>query len=256
MWPDEAPEGKLDLLMTIDFRMTQLDDLLRRRAAGGHLVREARPQRPPTCTPSSTPSTRPSRRRGRRRPTGRRGRSIAKRFSELAVDHLGTRRDVVAKPLWHDTPEAMATEHGVVKDWRTGEVDPVPGQDHARASRSPSATTPPVYEKMTSIGPLLEKVGMLTKGVRVRRQARGRHPPPAATAWPTAAPATASPRLETDIHMADAILHLSGTTNGHLATHGLQDPREAHRHRAARPRRRARGQADHLRRHPGRARCR
>ena len=37
---------------------------------------------------------------------------IAKRFSEMAVDHLGTRKDVVAKPLWHDTPEAMATVHG------------------------------------------------------------------------------------------------------------------------------------------------
>ncbi len=35
--------------------------------------------------------------------------TIAQRFSELAVDHLGTRKDVVAKPLWHDTPEAMAT---------------------------------------------------------------------------------------------------------------------------------------------------
>jgi nitrate reductase alpha subunit len=44
-------------------------------------------------------------------------------------------RDVVAKPLWHDTPEAMATVHGVVKDWRTGEVEPVPGQDPAGARR-------------------------------------------------------------------------------------------------------------------------
>ena len=31
------------------------------------------------------------------------------------------------------------------------------------------------------------------------------------------------PRLETDIHVADAILHLSGTTNGHLATHGFRN---------------------------------
>ena len=44
--------------------------LLRRRAAGGDLVREARPLDAPTCTPSSTPSTRRCRRPGRRRPTG------------------------------------------------------------------------------------------------------------------------------------------------------------------------------------------
>jgi nitrate reductase alpha subunit len=28
--------------------------------------------------------------------------------------------------------------------------------------------------------------------------------------------------MESDIHVADAILHLSGTTNGHLATHGFR----------------------------------
>ena len=31
-------------------------------------------------------------------------------------------------PLLHDTPEAMATPHGVVKDWRQGRVRAVPGK--------------------------------------------------------------------------------------------------------------------------------
>ena len=43
VWADKAAEGRLDLLMTIDFRMT-VDDLLRRRPAGCDVVREARPQ--------------------------------------------------------------------------------------------------------------------------------------------------------------------------------------------------------------------
>ena len=37
-WRDQAPEGKLDLLTTIDFRMTSHRAVLRRRAAGGHMV--------------------------------------------------------------------------------------------------------------------------------------------------------------------------------------------------------------------------
>ena len=147
--------------------------------------------------------------------------AIAKKFSELAVDHLGTRRDVVAKPLWHDTPEAMATVHGVVKDWRKGECEPVPGKTLPVLAVVERDFTQ-VYDKMTSIGPLLESVGMLTKGVPYavnreveilrRRNGVAHH-----------GAGAGQPRLETDIHVADAILHLSGTTNGHLATHGFRN---------------------------------
>ncbi len=42
VWRDEAPEGKLDLLCTLDFRMTSSTMLLRHRAPGRHVVREAR----------------------------------------------------------------------------------------------------------------------------------------------------------------------------------------------------------------------
>ena len=30
-------------------------------------------------------------------------------------------------PLYHDTPDEMAVPGGVVKDWRKGEVRPIPG---------------------------------------------------------------------------------------------------------------------------------
>ena len=38
VWREQAPEGKLDLLTTIDFRMTSQRAVLRRRAAGGDVV--------------------------------------------------------------------------------------------------------------------------------------------------------------------------------------------------------------------------
>ena len=101
----------------------------------------------------------------------------------------------------------MATVHGVVKDWRTGEVEPAPGKTLpvlAVAERNYPAT----FEKMTSIGPLMESVGMLTKGVpydvkREMKLLRRR------TGVATSGVGAGRPRPKSDIHMADAILHLS-----------------------------------------------
>ena len=42
---------------------------------------------------------------------------IAQRFSGLAERHLGTRRDLIAAPLLHDTPDEIAQPLGEVRDW-------------------------------------------------------------------------------------------------------------------------------------------
>ncbi len=52
--------------------------------------------------------------------------ALGRKVSELAPGHLDTREDLVAVPLLHDTPDEMAVPGGVVRDWRTGEVDPSP----------------------------------------------------------------------------------------------------------------------------------
>ena len=57
--------------------------------------------------------------------------TIAAEFSELAATHLGQRKDLVAVPLPHDTPDEMATRTA----WsRTGRP--------ASASRCPGGTMP------------------------------------------------------------------------------------------------------------------
>ncbi|CCI55037.1 nitrate reductase (alpha subunit) [Nostocoides jenkinsii Ben 74] len=220
VWPEKAAEAKLDLLTTLDFRMTSstlFSDVVL-PAATWYEKHDLSTTDMHPFVHSFNPAIAPP---WQSKTDWETWKAIAKRFSELAVDHLGVRKDVVAKPLWHDTPEAMATVHGAVKDWRTGEVEPIPGKTLpvlAVAERDYPAT----YDKMTSIGPLMEKVGMLTKGVSydvkreigILRQRNG-------TA--TTGAGAGQPRLETDIHVADAILHLSGTTNGHLATHGFKN---------------------------------
>ncbi|HEY0950964.1 nitrate reductase subunit alpha [Nocardioides sp.] len=218
-WADQAAEGKLDLLMTIDFRMTSstiFSDVVL-PAATWYEKHDLSTTDMHPFVHSFNPAIAPP---WQTRSDWDAWKTIAKRFSELAVDHLGTRKDVVAKPLWHDTPEAMASEHGVVKDWRTGEVDPIPGKTMpviAVAERDYTA----VYDKMTSIGPLMENVGMLTKGVAydVKREVeilRKRNGVARGGAG------DGQPKLETDVHMADAMLHLAGVSNGHLATQGFR----------------------------------
>jgi nitrate reductase alpha subunit len=138
VWPTR-PEGKLDLLLTHRLPDDEFDALLRCRAAGRDVVREARPQHHrhaplrALLQPGHRPAVADQERLGHLE--GHRQEVLRTRR-----DHLGVRKDVVAKPLWHDTPEAMATVHGRVKDWRTGECEPVPGKTRRPSSRS-SATT-------------------------------------------------------------------------------------------------------------------
>ena len=166
-WRDEAPEGKLDLLLSLDFRMTSTDAVQRRRAAGGHLVREARPVHAPTCTRSSTRSTRRSTRRGRPAATTTPSTpSAARVLASSRAAHLGVRKDLVAVPLLHDTPDEMAVPGG--RRRATGETGEV-------RRRSPGVTMPKLVvverdyaaigAKMAALGPLVEQLGTTTKGV-------------------------------------------------------------------------------------------
>ena len=219
VWADKAAEGRLDLLMTIDFRMTSstlFSDVVL-PAATWYEKHDINTTDMHPFVHSFNPAIAPP---WQAKSDWESWKEIAKKFSELAVDHLGVRKDVVTKPLWHDTPEAMAAEHGVVKDWRLGECDPVPGKTMpviAEVERDYTA----VYDKMTSIGPLMEKVGMLTKGVAydvkreidILRQRNGVRRGGAGDGQPV---------VETDVQMADAILHLAGVSNGHLATQGFK----------------------------------
>jgi nitrate reductase alpha subunit len=218
-WPEKAAEGRLDLLTTIDFRMTSstiFSDVVL-PAATWYEKHDLSTTDMHPFVHSFNPAIAPP---WQTKSDWETWKVIAKRFSELAAVHLGTRRDVVAKPLWHDTPEAMATEHGVVKDWKTGEVDPIPGKTMPVIAVAERDYTQ-IYEKMTSIGPLLEKVGMLTKGVAydVKREVdilRHRNGVTHGGAG------DGQPKVETDVQMADAILHLAGVSNGHLATQGFR----------------------------------
>jgi nitrate reductase alpha subunit len=145
---------------------------------------------------------------------------IASAFSTLAREHLGVRSDLVATPLLHDTADALATPHGVVRDWQTGDAPAVPGRTMPKfvvVERDYGA----IAEKMAALGPLLDRLGTTTKAVTVDvtpevEALKG------INGTVRGGVADGRPRLDTDIRACEAILALSGTTNGRVATAGFE----------------------------------
>jgi nitrate reductase / nitrite oxidoreductase, alpha subunit len=215
----EAPEGALDLLTTIDFRMTSnalFSDVVLPAATWYekydlsstdlhpfvHTFNQAVP--PPWETKSDWDAF------------GR----VAEAFSRLAERHLGARRDVVAVPLLHDTADEIAQPHGAVRDWRTGECEPEPGRTMPKLVVL-ERDYPRTYERWKALGPLLEELGSRTKGATWK--------PREAVEWLAAqngrvrgGVADGRPSLERVEQACEAILALSGTTNGELALEGFR----------------------------------
>ncbi|MFS0691303.1 nitrate reductase subunit alpha [Streptomyces nitrosporeus] len=219
VWRDEAPEGKLDLLVTSDFRMTstglfsdvvlpaatwyEKDDL---SSTDMHpFVHAFTPAIPPPWQARTDYDT---------------FLAVADRFSELAEEHLGTRTDVLAVPLQHDTPDELAQPGGVVLDWKAGQCEPVPGRTMPRLV-AVERDYPAVADRMRAVGPLLDRLGTTTKGVTVHPDEeleRLRH----TNGTVRGGAADGRPSLATATDMCEAILALSGTTNGRLATAGFE----------------------------------
>ena len=219
---DEAPEGKLDLLLSADFRMTSTTLLSDVVLPGGDLVREARPvlDRHAPVRARLHPGDRPA-------VGGARATSRLFHLARAAVlrdwrgPTSGSAQDLVSVPLQHDT----AGRDGAARRSRRGLARPggpgVPGA-RCRSSRSSSATTPRSPTSSRRVGPLADSLGFTVKNVTYRleeevgsprgeerRDARRRRRRPARRSTPTRSWPRRSSRF-------------SGTTNGALAVQGFR----------------------------------
>ncbi|MBP9219121.1 MAG: nitrate reductase subunit alpha [Sterolibacterium sp.] len=89
--------------------------------------------------------------------------NIARAFSKLAEKHLGTKKDVVALPMQHDSQFELAQAVGV-KDWKRGECEPIPGKT-LPLLKVVTRDYPNTLKKFQAIGPLLNKLGNNVKGI-------------------------------------------------------------------------------------------
>ena len=218
-WHETAPEGKLDLLLTLDFRQTSttiFSDVVL-PAATWYEKHDLNTTDMHPFIHSFNPAIAPP---WQTRTDWDAWQAIATKFSELAAGRLDTRRDVVAVPLLHDTPDAMANPHGVVRDWKHGECEPVPGVTMPKIVEVERDYTA-VGAQMQALGPLLDKLGTTTKGVTYDVTASIDYLR-AKNGAVRGGPAHGRPTLKRDVHACEAILALSGTTNGHLATQGFK----------------------------------
>jgi nitrate reductase alpha subunit len=214
-WRSEAPEGKLDLLLSLDFRMTSttlFSDVVL-PAATWYEKHDLSSTDMHPFVHAFNPAIAPP---WQTRTDFDAFHGMARAFSTLAATHLGTRHDIVAVPLQHDTPDELATPGGVVRDWRSGEAGATMPK-FVVVERDYGA----VAAKMAALGPLLDRLGTTTKGVTVdvlpeiaflARQ----------NGTVQGGPAAGRPRLDRDTSACEAILALSGTTNGRVAVQGFE----------------------------------
>ncbi|MGI9607778.1 MAG: nitrate reductase subunit alpha [Acidimicrobiales bacterium] len=91
--------------------------------------------------------------------------ALAKKVSEMAGGHLPAEfEDVVMQPLAHDTPDEISQTE--MADWRTGEVEAVPGKTMPRF-KVVKRDFGRLYEQMTSLGLGVRNNGVGAHGLRV-----------------------------------------------------------------------------------------
>ncbi|MDT7840024.1 nitrate reductase subunit alpha [Streptomyces justiciae] len=213
-WREEAPEGKLDLLLSLDFRQTSstlLSDVVL-PAATWYEKHDLSSTDMHPYVHSFTPAVDPP---WQARTDFDTFKALADRLSEMAVLHLGTRKDLVASPLQHDTPGETAQPGGVVLDWKRGECDPVPGKTMPNLTVVERDYTA-IGAKFRALGPLVEKLGLPCKGIALKPDEEVRH-----LAELNGTGYEGRPSIDTAVKAANTILALSGTTNGRLATQGF-----------------------------------
>ncbi|GAA2144274.1 nitrate reductase subunit alpha [Glycomyces algeriensis] len=219
VWHGRAPRGKLDLLLSLDFRMTSttlLSDIVL-PAATWYEKHDLSTTDMHPFVHAFSPAIDPP---WQARTDFEAFQALARRFSELAEAHLGTATDLVAAPHQHDTPGELAQPGGTAPDWKAEGAPPVPGKTMP-AIIAVERDYPAVAAKMTALGPLAETKGLPVKGISFT--------PDVEIGWlaqrngtSAEAPASGRPLIDTDVKACEMILALSGTSNGRLAAQGFE----------------------------------
>jgi nitrate reductase alpha subunit len=218
---DEAPEGKFDLVVDINFRMDtsalysdivlptaswyEKDDL---NSTDMHsFIHPLTAAVPPSWESKSDWDI---------------FKILAGKVSELAQTHLPEPvRDLVAMPLQHDTPAEMAQAH--IRDWARGECEPIPG-----VTMPNFVVTERDYVNMgkrfISFGSKVQKEGFAVHGIHMEvgdlyQQLLDSKP---TVQWN----GQRYPSLEIARDAANIILHLAPETNGEVAYRAFQAEEE------------------------------
>jgi nitrate reductase alpha subunit len=212
VWRDEPGEGKLDLLVTLDFRMSTsclYSDIVLPTATWYEKNDLNTSDMHPFIHPL-TAATDPA---WEARSDWDIYDGIAKAFSRVCLGHLGEETDLVTVPLLHDSPAELAQPE--VLDWKRGECEAIPGKTMPSLVEV-KRNYPQTYERFSSIGPLLDTLGNGGKGITWKTEEEiellGK-----LNYRKQDGPAKGRPRLASATDAAEMILTLAPETNGNVA---------------------------------------
>ncbi len=221
VWHENAPQGKMDLVVDINFRMDTsalYSDIVLPTATfyekadlnSTDLHSFIHPLSPavPACWESKS--------------DWQIFKSIAKTFSELAPKHFpGPVIDIVATPLAHDTDAEIAQP--AMKDWITGEIDAIPGKTMP-ALKVVSRDYANLHNQYCSFGPLARDKGIGAHGTHyaiddVYDESVASGP---TVQWGD----KRYPSLAADEDVCNTILKFASVTNGELAHRSYKNMEE------------------------------
>ncbi len=218
-WHEKAPKGKLDLLVTLDFRMSTTclySDIVLPTATWYEKDDLNTSDMHPFIHPLSE-AVNPA---WESRSDWDIYKGIARTFSKLVEGHLGVEEDIVTLPLLHDTPGELGQPY-TVTDWKQGQCDPVPGKTMPNLV-AVERDYPNTYQRFTSLGPLLEKLGNGGKGINWDTREEVQHLAELNGKVTAEGGSQGRPRIESAIDAAEAILMLAPETNGEVAVKAWQ----------------------------------
>jgi len=213
-WHKDAPQGKLDLLVTLDFRMSTTclySDIVLPTASWYEKNDLNTSDMHPFIHPLSA-AVDPV---WQSRSDWDIYKGFAKTFSEVCVGHLGVEKEVVLSPIMHDTPGEMAQAFEV-KEWKKGHCELIPGKT------APQITVverdyPNTFKRFTALGPLLDKLGNGGKGIGWKTGTEVEQLGQLNGKTLDEGVSHGMPKIVTDIDACEVILQLAPETNGHVA---------------------------------------
>ncbi len=220
-WHEHAPQGKMDLVVDLNFRMDTsalYSDIILPAATwyekadlnstDMHSFIHPLSQAVPPCWESKSDWAI--------------FKAIAKKFSELAEPHFPEPvEDVIAAPLAHDSPAEVAQAD--LKQWILGEVDPLPGKTMPNL-KIVQRDYKNVYNQFISYGPCVRENGLGAHGTSysIREEYDQYLQTHRTETWD----GKTYPSLNRDVDVCDAILHFATVTNGEFAYRSYQGMEE------------------------------
>src|SRR5699024_10050100 len=215
-WRDEAAEGKLDLLINLDFRMTGTSlysDIVLPAATWYEKYDLSSTDMHPFVHPFNSAITSP----WEAKSDWDIFKELAKGVSLLAEEiNMDPSKEVIATPLLHDTPQEMGQPSRAAKAWPKSECAPIPGQtmpniDVIEIDYKQS------YSKMTSLGPNVKTGGYGGKGIHWSMETEYEKAKRTLGTIADGSVADGCPDITHARDACEAVLMLSSTTNGKVA---------------------------------------